>query len=113
MALLTEDAWLTMPPEPLEYQGHAAIAEFYQTRMAQWGTGMHRLVRTYANNQPAFGYYRADPQAPVARAHGLIVLTLAGDKICAVTRFGDSDLFPHFRLSRTLPRLTASRKAHY
>src|SRR5262249_57356020 len=32
VALLTDDAWLTMPPEPLEYQGHAAIAEFFQTR---------------------------------------------------------------------------------
>jgi hypothetical protein len=31
VALLTDDAWLTMPPEPLEYQGHAAIAEFYLT----------------------------------------------------------------------------------
>src|SRR5580700_8443829 len=37
MALLTEDALLTMPPEPLEYQGHAAIAEFFRTRPG-WGT---------------------------------------------------------------------------
>jgi RNA polymerase sigma factor (sigma-70 family) len=35
VALLTDDAWLTMPPEPLEYQGHAAIAEFFATR-PQW-----------------------------------------------------------------------------
>jgi hypothetical protein len=31
------------------------------------------------------------------------VLTLAGDKICAITRFGDNSLFPHFGLPRTLP----------
>jgi hypothetical protein len=30
------------------------------------------------------------------------VLTLAGDKVCAITRFGDNSLFPHFGLSRTL-----------
>ena len=26
VSLLTDDAWLTMPPQPFEYQGHAAIA---------------------------------------------------------------------------------------
>ena len=107
VALLTEDAWLTMPPEPLEYQGRAAIAGFFQTR-PQWKTRVTRLVPTRANNQPAFGYYRAEPPAPVApapvaHAHSLVVLTLAGDKICAITRFGDSSLFPDFGLPRTLP----------
>ena len=100
--LLTDDAWLTMPPEPLEYQGHAAIAQFYLSR-TWWGVQPARLVPTRANDQPAFGYYLRDPRAPVARAHGLIVLTLAGDKICAITRFGDNSLFPHFGLPRTLP----------
>jgi RNA polymerase sigma-70 factor (ECF subfamily) len=99
-ALLTEDAWLTMPPEPLEYRGHAAIAEFCRSR-TWWGTRV-RLVPTRANNQPAFGYYLADPHVPVAHAHGLFVLTLAGDKICAITQFGDNSLIPHFGLPRTL-----------
>ncbi len=102
MALLTEDALLTMPPEPLEYQGHAAIADFFQSR-PWWGAQVTRLVPTRANAQPAFGYYRADPHAPVAHAHSLVVLTLAGDKICAITRFGDINLFPHFGLPRALP----------
>ena len=106
VALLTEDAWLTMPPEPLEYQGHAAIAEFFRTR-PWWGAQVPRLVATRANDQPAFGYYRADPHAPgahppVARGHSLVVLTLAGDRICAITRFGDN-LFPAFGLPGTLP----------
>jgi RNA polymerase sigma-70 factor (TIGR02960 family) len=103
VALLTEDAWLTMPPEPLEYQGHAAIAEFFQTR-PQWEPRVARLVPTRANAQPAFGYYRADPHAPVARAHSLVVLTLAGDNICAITRFGENSLFPDFGLPQTLPQ---------
>jgi RNA polymerase sigma-70 factor (TIGR02960 family) len=103
VALLTDDAWLTMPPEPLEYRGHTAIAEFFQTR-SQWRARVFRLVPTRANNQPAFGYYRLDPHAPpVARAHSLVVLTLADDKISALTRFGDNNLFPHFGLPRTLP----------
>src|SRR5580693_7855554 len=101
VALLTDDAWMSMPPEPLEYQGHAAIAEFYQSR-TWWGAQPIRLVPTRANGQPAFGYYLQDPHAAVDRANVLIVLTLAGDKICAITRFGDNSLFPHFGLPRTL-----------
>jgi RNA polymerase sigma factor (sigma-70 family) len=104
VALLTDDAWLTMPPEPLEYQGHAAIAEFFATR-PQWAARVPaRMVPARANHQPAFGYYRADPPAAVARAHSFIVLTLADDKICAITRFGDHNLFRYFGLPQTLPR---------
>jgi RNA polymerase sigma-70 factor (TIGR02960 family) len=101
VGLLTDDAWMTMPPEPLEYQGHAAIAEFYQSR-TWWGVQATKLVPTRANGQPAFGYYLQDPHAPVAHANGLVVLTLAGDKISAITRFGDNSLYPHFGLPRTL-----------
>jgi hypothetical protein len=46
---------------------------------------------------------RARPAGPVRASARLIVLTLAGDKICAITRFGDNSLFPHFGLPRTLP----------
>jgi RNA polymerase sigma-70 factor (TIGR02960 family) len=99
--LLTDDALLTMPPEPLEYQGHAAIAQFYQSR-TWWGARSGTFVPTRANGQPAFGYYLRDAHAPVAHANGLVVLTLAGDKISAITRFGDNSLFPHFGLPRTL-----------
>ena len=71
------------------------------------GVQLTRLVPTRANNQPAFGYYRADPHAPVAHVHSLVVLTLAGDKICAITRFGDNNLFPHFGLPEALPHYPA------
>jgi RNA polymerase sigma-70 factor (TIGR02960 family) len=101
VALLTEDASLTMPPEPLEYSGHAAIAEFYLTRR-WWGVQATRLVATRANGQPAFGYYLRDPASGIAHANGLVVLTLAGDRISAITRFRDSSLFPLFGLPRTL-----------
>jgi RNA polymerase sigma-70 factor (TIGR02960 family) len=102
VALLTTDAWVTMPPEPLEYQGHAAIAGFLGSRPG-WRAAVSRMVPTWANHQPAFGYYRAAPDA-----HGLIVLTLAGDKICAITRFGDDNLFRHFGLPPALPAQSAA-----
>jgi RNA polymerase sigma-70 factor, ECF subfamily len=103
VALLTDDACVTMPPEPLEYQGITAIETFLQGRVdARSGRGI-RLVPTRANTQPAFGHYIQDAHAPIARASGLLVLTLEGDRIAAITRFPDGGVLPHFGLPRTLP----------
>src|SRR6185312_6685060 len=38
VALLAEDAWLTMPPEPQEYQGHEAIKQLYAHAFARRDT---------------------------------------------------------------------------
>jgi len=103
VALLTDDAWLTMPPLPFEYQGHETIRNFYETVVFRHGTRRSRLVPTRANGQPAFGRYIRDPHAPVGHAHGLIVLTLAGDRISAVTAFTDNSILPRFGFPRTLP----------
>jgi RNA polymerase sigma-70 factor (TIGR02960 family) len=100
--LLTDDALLTMPPQPLEYQGHDAIAAFLNDRFATHAGRRVRLVATRANAQPAFGHYIDDAQAPVGRYFGILVLTLDGDRISAITRFGDSGFLPHFGLPRTL-----------
>jgi RNA polymerase sigma-70 factor (ECF subfamily) len=102
VSLLTDDAWLTMPPEPYEYQGGQAIARFLDDRAARRGAHL-RLVPTRANGQPAFGCYLPDAQAPIARAYGLMVLTLSDDGISAITWFGERGLFPRFGLPRTLP----------
>jgi RNA polymerase sigma-70 factor (ECF subfamily) len=99
--LLTDDAWLTMPPEPWEYQGPSAIAAFIRNREQHLG-GRLRLVPTRANSQPAFGCYLPSPQTGIARPRGLMVLTLVGDRISAITWFGDSGVFPHFGLPRML-----------
>jgi RNA polymerase sigma-70 factor (TIGR02960 family) len=102
VSLLTDDALVRMPPEPGEYQGPLAVAEFLRSRDAI-RAGEIRLVATRANGQPAFGYYVVDAHAPVARAYGLLVLTLEGDRIAAITRFGNTGLFSRFGLPRTLP----------
>jgi hypothetical protein len=91
--LLTSDAWLTMPPEPYEYQGRAAIARFLHHRASLRGAPL-RLAPTRANPQPAFGCYRPCPQARIARPCGMIVLTLEDDRICAITWFSDSSVSP-------------------
>jgi RNA polymerase sigma-70 factor (TIGR02960 family) len=102
VALLTDDAKLTMPPEPLEYQGHDTIAAFLRDRCSRRVGRGFQLLSTRANNQPAFACYLRDPHAPIARPHGLIVLTLAGERISAITRFLDNGVYPHFGLPRIL-----------
>jgi RNA polymerase sigma-70 factor (TIGR02960 family) len=99
VALMTEDAWLRMPPLPLEYQGPELARRFFT---AIWQGRSYRLVPTRANGQPAFGLYVHDPQAGVYRAIGLLAATLAGPRITELTRF-ESSVLPRFGLPRMLP----------
>ena len=101
VSFLTDDALLTMPPQPLEYQGHEAIAAFLRYREEARGVPL-RLVPTRANTQPAFGCYLPEARAGIARAAGLFVLTLEGDAAAAITWFADTALFGHFGLLPTL-----------
>jgi RNA polymerase sigma-70 factor (ECF subfamily) len=101
VALLTDDAWLTMPPEPYEYQGGAAIGAFLNDRAVRRGAPL-RLVPTRANGQPAFGCYFPDAQTEIARPYGLVVLTLEGARISAITWFADNSVLPYFGLPRIL-----------
>jgi RNA polymerase sigma-70 factor (TIGR02960 family) len=100
IALLTDDAWFTMPPTTLEYHGHAAVGEFLRESASWRGDRSYRLVPTRANGQPAFGVYL--PVGEVYRTHGLVVLTLRGDRICAITRFVDTAVTGRFGLPRVL-----------
>jgi RNA polymerase sigma-70 factor (TIGR02960 family) len=102
VSLLTDDAWVRMPPQPYEYQGHTAVAAFLRDRALRRGAPL-RLVPTRANGQPAFGCYLPDSHAAIARAYGLMVLTLQGKRISAITWFADLGVLPRFGLPRTLP----------
>jgi RNA polymerase sigma-70 factor (ECF subfamily) len=102
VALLTEDVSLTMPPQLLEYRGRDLVARFIAATGLRSGR-RSRLIPARANGQPAFGLYVEDPQAGISHGAGLIVLTLTGDKICAMTGF-DNSVPPQFGLPRTLPR---------
>jgi len=101
VAMLTEDAWLTMPPSPLGFRGPAAAACVLTVLTFRGGTRRFRLVATRANGQPAFGCYAIDNHEPTAHAHGMMVLTLAGDRIAAATRFHDNGLLRWFGLPAT------------
>ena len=101
VTLLTEDARLTMPPEPFEFRGPLAIAGYLRAHL---GGQEVKLVPTRANNQPALALYLSDPCAPIWRVSSLVVLTLRGSRVCMITRFGDRGIFARFGLPRTLPR---------
>jgi RNA polymerase sigma-70 factor (ECF subfamily) len=96
--LLTDDVFLSMPPIPLEYRGRDSVGRFFTFVFGS--RQRFRLVPTRANGQPAFGVYRHTPTG--IDGTGLFVLTLAGDRISAVTRF-EATLLPRFSLPRSLP----------
>jgi hypothetical protein len=99
VAMLTDDVFMSMPPMPFEYEGRDVVVRFCASL---FGAGRRfDLVPTRANGQPAFGAYLRTPTG-LRHGTGLYVLTLSGDRICAMTRFENSVL-PWFGLPRSLP----------
>jgi RNA polymerase sigma-70 factor (ECF subfamily) len=98
IALLTEDVFVSMPPMPFEYEGRDVVGRFCAS-IFRAGRRFD-LVPTRANGQPAFGAYLRAPDG-TSHGMGLYVLTLTGEKICAMTRFENTAL-AWFGLPRTL-----------
>jgi RNA polymerase sigma-70 factor (TIGR02960 family) len=95
VALLTDEARLTMPPLPLEYTGQAAIAAFIDNRAEVRGVPLE-LRPTRANGQPAFGCYLH------SRAWGMLALTLSGEQIAEIAFFPEQSLVARFGLPRQI-----------
>jgi RNA polymerase sigma-70 factor (TIGR02960 family) len=100
LELLSDDARLSMPPEPIRCNGPEAIVAFLQQRRF-WGPEL-TLLPTRANSEPAFVYYLPDPTDHISRASGVIVLTIVDDRISSLTRFGGRDLVARFALPLVL-----------
>jgi RNA polymerase sigma-70 factor (ECF subfamily) len=98
--LLTADVNLSMPPIPFEYQGRDVVARFYTAMFA--AGRFYRLVPTRANGQPALAAYLPAPTGRLWHGAGLFVLTLAGDRVSAMTRF-ESSALSWFGLPSSLP----------
>ena len=99
IALFSDDAWLRMAPAPLEYQGRDQIHRFL-TAIGFRDGRTYRFVPTRANGQLAFGAYLHAPKPGDEQANGLLVLTLSGDRIQAMTRF-TRGVLPSFGLPPT------------
>jgi RNA polymerase sigma-70 factor (TIGR02960 family) len=99
VALLTDDVFMSMPPIPFEYEGVDAVARFCAGILGAGRT--FDLVPTRANGQPAFGAYLRSTTG-VRHSTGLYVITVAGGRIRALSRF-DNSVLPWFGLPRSLP----------
>ncbi|MEN3358474.1 MAG: polymerase sigma-70 factor, subfamily [Mycobacteriales bacterium] len=99
-ALLRDDAVLTMPPEPVQIIGRAAVAGFFATVPAAGRLDLIRLVPTRANGHPTLAAYLPDDSGD-CRGYGIMVLTIAGDAVATITGFPDPDLFDAFDLPLT------------
>jgi RNA polymerase sigma-70 factor (ECF subfamily) len=99
VGLFADDVYISMPPMPFGYEGRDVVARFCAS-LFDAGRRFD-LVPTRSNGQPAFGAYLRPP-AGIRHGTGVYVLTLTGDRICAMTRF-DNSVLPSFGLPHSLP----------
>ena len=102
VALLTDDALLTMPPQPLEYQGHTAIGAFLRRRAELRGATL-RSCPSARTPSPRSATTSRTPRRRSPVPTGWWCSRSAGTAITAITWFADTGLFGHFGLPRTLP----------
>ncbi|MDP8967127.1 MAG: sigma-70 family RNA polymerase sigma factor [Actinomycetota bacterium] len=106
VALLHEDATLTMPPYALWLRGREALRAWYL------GTGRHcrgsRLVPIMANGMPAFAQYRCSGPNGEFEPWALQLLDIADGRIVAINSFLDTErMFPLFGVPASLPAAAA------
>jgi RNA polymerase sigma-70 factor (TIGR02960 family) len=100
VAMLTQDAVVSMPPEDEWHQGHDAIGAFLLERLRVRG-GPWRFVECGANGQPAYAYYLL-VEGRWERS-GLLVIGLGDGGVASVTRFpDDGGLLSRFGVPETL-----------
>src|SRR5439155_1650234 len=102
VSLLTDDARMTMPPQPSWYQGRDAIATFLG-RFPLAPDRRFRLRPTSANGQPALAGYIWDEETSSFEAESILVLTLRDERIEEITAFRTPEVFPRFGLPERLP----------
>lgn len=108
VALLKEDAIMSMPPFPSWYRGREAIYEILSYFPFSSGVPHRwRLFPTRANAQPAFAFYRADRAKNSYSAFGIQVIRLAasktGSSIAELTVFHGPSLVPYFGFPPQMP----------
>lgn len=102
--LLTADAKLTMPPNPLWFVGRQAIVDFFEQVLDPASPvyfGQWRRLPTRANGLPAVAGYVQRPGTTVYRSQTLEVLRIEDDRIAEITTF-EPHLLPAFGLPLTL-----------
>jgi RNA polymerase sigma-70 factor, ECF subfamily len=101
VAMLADDARMTMPPWRSWYSGRDAVATFLRS----WPLSPRKrwqLLVTSANGQPAVAGYLWDAQTTAFRAETIIVLTFQAAWLEEITAFRSPELFPRFGLPEQL-----------
>jgi RNA polymerase sigma-70 factor (TIGR02960 family) len=98
IAAVREDIRITMPPNPMYFEGREAMRGLFARaeEMGEW-----RLVPAWANRMPCAASYLRAPGDTVFRAWKFDVLRVEGDEITETTTFAP-DLIELFGLPRTL-----------
>lgn len=111
VSLLSDDALLTMPPEPVRIIGREAIGSFFATVPAQGNLARIRLMPAAANHQPALAAYFAEQPDGIFEAYGVMVFALEGERIVGITGFaGYPRLLPALGLPEKLEAETSQRQ---
>lgn len=101
VALLADDAVLTMPPEGLRFETAREIGRFFATQPLGGRLDAIPLQPARANGQPALAAYAE------GEAYGVMVFAIQRGRIAGITGFaGMAHLFDHLGLPRAL---TAAR----
>jgi RNA polymerase sigma-70 factor (ECF subfamily) len=87
VALLADDALLTMPPEAARFQGSEQIGRFFATAPMDGHLDRIRLVPTGANRQPALAAYAQEEDGDAFQAYGVMVFAIEGDRIAGIVGF--------------------------
>jgi RNA polymerase sigma-70 factor (ECF subfamily) len=87
VALLADDALLTMPPEAARFDGSAQIGAFFATVPMDGDLAKIRLIPTRANGQPALAAYAQEHDGGTHGAYGVMVFAVEGDRITGITGF--------------------------
>ena len=103
VAVLTEDALMTMPPERMQVAGARAIGDFFANVPQEGRLDEIRLVQTATNRQPALAAYARHGDGTY-RPYGLMVLQIGTNQISTIFGFPDPWLFEQCGLP---PELTA------
>ena len=95
VALLHEEATLSMPPYELWLHGASVLREFFE------GTGSHcadsKLVPIDANGMPAFAHYAKTEPDGDYEPWAIMILSVADGRVTAINQFLDTArLFPLF-----------------
>ena len=108
VALLHEDASISMPPLALWLKGRRDLHDWY----VGFGAGCRGsvLVPVEANGAPAFAQYKPAPDGGLA-SWSIQVLELSGGELVHVHHFLDPALFARFGLPSTLPAQGTCRPA--